>query len=190
VFAVFAFLAIIFEISLRGVFLLPSLGNVSPSFVFVLVVFVALFAPRTAAIWAAWVLGLLVDLCTDLPHGDGRAGPLIGPHALGFAFGAYLVLQIRPMLFRRRSLTIAVVTTLAFITASLLIVSVYTIQTWYPSSHQQLVWSDMRPAGELLRRIGIAIYTGLLAWPLAPILLWTLPLWGFRPAGQRVEMRR
>lgn len=183
VFAAFAFLTLGLELSLRNVLVLRSVGNVAPSFVAVLAVFVAFFAPRTGVVWACWILGLLLDLCTDLPHGPDRAGPLLGAHALGFAFGGYVVVQIRPMLFRGRALTLAVMTVVFVIAAELVVVFIYAVHGWYPG--EQLGWADTTIGGEMLRRLGIAAYSGVLAFLMAPVLRWSIPLWSFRAGPQR-----
>jgi rod shape-determining protein MreD len=188
VFVVFTFLFLGIELSLRNVLVLRSLGNIAPSFIGVLAVFVALFAPRSTALWAAWILGLLLDLSTVLAQGEHGEGPLIGPHALGYPFGCFLLLQIRPMLLRGRALTLAVMTTLFLAAATLLIVFVYAVHGWYPNEH--VAWADLRPIGELFRRLGIAVYSGLLALALSPVLAWTIPVWSFRGSLPRGAIRR
>lgn len=184
VFLVVAFIALVLEVSVRHVLELRALANISPSFTAVLVVYVALFATREAALWAAWGLGLAVDLCVDLPIGARAAGPIIGAHALGYVFGVYLLLQIRGLLFRRQALTIGVMAALFVLAASLVIVFVYAVHGWYPGTADRLVWADLRPAGELLRRLGIALYTGVLALGLSVPLVWSTPVWGFRVHGR------
>ena len=68
------------------------------------------------------LLGLLVDLASPLMHGRDQVGPLLGPHALGYVFGCYMILQLRAMLFRRRAVTFAVMTAMAMIAAGLVVV--------------------------------------------------------------------
>ena len=87
------------------------------------------------------------------------------------------------MLFRRRALTLAVMTSLFFIAASLVTVFIYASHGWYES--EPIVWSQLRPAFELMRGLGIAAYSGLLALVLGPALIWTLPVWSFRVGAQR-----
>ncbi|MBT8485346.1 MAG: rod shape-determining protein MreD [Phycisphaerales bacterium] len=178
VFAVVAFALVVVELSVRNVFVLRSLGNIAPSFVFILVVFVSLFAPRSTTLWAAWALGMAIDLTTPIPQGGERVGPLIGAHALGFPFASFMVLQIRAMLFRRRALTLAVITPAAYIAATVVIIAVYAMHAWYPGEH--LAWSERSLPAELSRRVGIGVYTGLLALVMNPLLVWTMPMWGFK----------
>jgi rod shape-determining protein MreD len=182
-FAIFGVLALVLDVSLGQVLLLRSVGNLAPSFVAVLLVFVSLFAPRSQALWACWAMGVLVDLCIDLPHGGGEAGPFLGPHALGYPFGCFVILQVRAMLFRGRALTMAVTAVLFTVAAGLVTIFVYVVHGWYPT--EEVTWGDLRPMAELMRRVGAAVYSGLLAFILARPLVWTAPLWGFRSAGPR-----
>ena len=186
VFFVFAAVCIVLEVSVRNSLALRSLGNIAPSFAAVLVVYVALFASRRSALWAAWIMGLLVDLMTDLPHGSHgvfQAGPLIGPHALGYTFGAFILLQIRPMLFRTSAITIALMTVVSMVAAGVVVVFVYVVHGWYPG--EQLHWSQLGPVGEMVRRLGVAVYSGLVALVLARGLVWTMPIWAFRASARR-----
>jgi len=177
VFALFAYLVLVLEVSLRNVLML---GPVGPSFVALLVVFVSLFAPRLTALWACWVLGLLVDLCSPLMHGADHVGPLLGAHALGYVFGCYVILQMRAMLFRRRAVTFAVMTAISLLAAGLVVVFLLAVHRLYPGEGLAL-----RPLRELLLRLGVAGYSGVLALLLGPVLVWTAPMWGFRGGPQR-----
>jgi len=184
-FCLFAFVSLVLDVSAGNILVL---ADVRPSFVAVLAVFIALFAPRLSALWACWILGLLVDLNTWMMHGPDRAGPLLGAYALGFAFGAILLLQLRPMLFRRRALTLAVMTFLFVAAAGLIVVAIYAAHGWYP--REELHWAQLGTGRELLRRLGIAAYSALLALLLARALVWSLPLWAFRAPSQRAAARR
>jgi cell shape-determining protein MreD len=62
VFAVAALVGLVFDTGLSEVLRIEKLGHVRPSLCVVVAVFVALSAPRTAALWACLVLGLLLDL--------------------------------------------------------------------------------------------------------------------------------
>jgi hypothetical protein len=108
---------------------------------------------------------------------------LIGPHALGYTFAGVVVLQVRAMLFRRSVLTIALMTFIAYLAASLVVVAIYSVRRWYPED--PLYWTDFRAAGVLVRQVGIAAYSFVLALPLGWILLTLSPAWGFQTATQR-----
>lgn len=162
---------------LMGLFTLRGLGSLTPSLSAVLAVFVALFAPRTVALWAAWCLGLLADICP--PH----EAVTIGPFALGYVFGAYAVIQVRTLVFRRRILTMAVLTVISLVAVGVVSVGIGTLRSWYPGA--PAAWADYRPLSELGRSVGIAIYSGLFAVPAGWLLMRTQPLWGFQHATDR-----
>ncbi len=170
VFIIFAFLAVVAQLSVRNAFTLYSIRGISPDFVAALAVFVALFANRSAALWACWTLGLLVDLAPP----DGSTYHLIGPHALGYAAGGYLVLQLRSMVFRRRAITMGFLTFLALIAASLVAVMLLSIRSWYPN---ELAYA---PLNDLGRRVLIAVYSGVVAIAIGWLLNKSVPLWGFQ----------
>ena len=179
-FVIAAFVFLVAEVSLRNALTLRFAGNVSPSFVAVLAAYLATFAPRRAALWACLGLGLLMDLVMPVPDGavGGGAGPILGANGLGYVFGCLAIVQIRAMLLRRRALTLAAMTVLFVIAAGIVTIFVYVVHGWYPS--EQPYWSDVRPSLELLRRLGMAAYSGIAALLISPVLVWTMPAWGFK----------
>lgn len=190
-FIVFAFVAIVLETSVRRMFEFESLGNVSPSFVACLVVFISLFASRRAALWGVWTLGLLVDLTSGFVQtGLNELVYVPGPYALGYPFAALLVLQIRPMVFRRRLITIAVFTAMAIIAASLVAIAFYVLRNFYPEADAVRYPIEDGAMRELGRRLGVAVYSALLALPLGWLLRGTIPLWGFTGMQSRTGDRR
>lgn len=171
IFAIFAFAAIVAQLSVRNVLTLYALNGISPDLVAALAVFIALFANRSAALWACFILGVLIDLLA--PAAGAAAFKVIGPHALGYAAGGYLVLQLRTMVFRRRAITIGFLTVLALIAAALVMVMLLTIRSWYPQA------APYGPLSELGRHALMAVYSGVVAIPVGWLLARTLPLWGF-----------
>lgn len=176
-FVIFAFIALVAETSLQGALVIRSFGNLAPSFVAVLAAFVCLFAVRRHALWACWGLGLVVDLLTRIVDTQSGLTALVGPHALGYTIAGAVVLQLRPALFRRRPLTIAIVTVLFVAVSSLVSAILLGVHGWYPG--EALVASEASGLLEVLRQSGIAVYSGVLALLLGTVLVWTLPLWGF-----------
>jgi cell shape-determining protein MreD len=173
VFAIFTFVAIVLELSLRNVFRLEKLGGISPSFIACLAVYVSLFAHRLSVMWGCWLLGLLMDLAPAA----NNAPPIIGPNALGYVFGGLLILQLRTMVFRRRSITLGALTLTFLLAASIAAVAILVMRGWfYP--HSPLMHSGA--LSELLRRFGITLYSGIVGIPLGWLLLTTLPVWGFQ----------
>ena len=133
--------------------------------------------------WAAWLVGLILDLVTDFSQGTGRVGPIIGPFALGYPFAAYILLQIRSMLFRRSALSHAVVAVLFVSAAHLFACFVYAAHGLYPN--ETIGWAQGGVLAEGWRRFGSAIYTGLITLPLGRLLVISTPIWSFRVGAQR-----
>jgi rod shape-determining protein MreD len=174
VFLIFAFAAIVVQLSFRNVFTLHALRGISPDMVAPLAVFIAMFAQRSSALWGAWILGLLLDLA---PNDDGSLYHVIGPNALGYPAGAFLVLQLRTMVFRRRALTTGFLTLLFLIVVSLVAVMLLSIRSWYPGA------TPYTPLSELGTRALVAVYSGVVAIPMGWLLNRTLPLWGYQQRG-------
>lgn len=171
VFVIFAFAVLAMQLSLRNVFTLQSLSGVSPDFVACLCVFVSLFAHRSSALWSCWILGLLMDLAPP-----ERSYYIVGEHALGYVFGGLVILQLRTMVFRRRAVTIGFLTFVFVLAASMVAVFLLSVRSWYtPETFQ-----SGGALGELARRFGIALYSGLLAIPTGWFLGATISLWGFQ----------
>ena len=118
-----------------------------------------------------------MDLCTP------EATILVGPHALGYVFGAFVVVQVRTMVFRRRLLTISLLTTLLLIAAAMVVVCLFTVRSWYPQP--PAAWAEYHPVVEWLRLVGAGIYSGLLALPLGWLLIQTFPMWSFQVDTER-----
>jgi rod shape-determining protein MreD len=171
VFLVFAFIALALEISLRNALRLDSLGDISPSFVACIAVLVAMFAHRPSALWACWGLGVFMDL---LDRNDvGTA--VIGPYALGYTFGAFIVTLLRTMVFRRKALTMGAMTFIFLLASGIVVVFITTIRAWYPDATP----SDIGAMRSLVSKALESLYGGLAAIPLGWLLLMSMPLWGF-----------
>ena len=78
-----------------------SVGRVRPDWVFVLVVFFALYCPRNEAFLAAWLLGFGVDLLSI---------ERMGLMAITYGVTALLINAVREVVFLRRAVTHFVVT--------------------------------------------------------------------------------
>lgn len=179
VFIVAAFVMIVLQVSVREVLTLRSIGSISPDFVACLATFIAMFAARNAALWACWILGLLMDLA---PSAGKMPWHLIGPYALGYVFGGYLVLQLRAMVFRRRAISTGFLTFLFLLATGVIATFLLTVRHWYladtPLYHS--------PLGEFWLRFKIALYSGLVAIPVGWLLQITIVLWNFHGgAGRR-----
>lgn len=182
VFAIFVLMGTVLDTSLLPVLKLEIMGDVvRPSSLALIALFTCLWAPRMAAMWAAFIIGLIVDAAS--PWG---AAPLFGPHALGFLFAAVLTLQLRAMVLRRELFAIGFLTMVFSLAAGVVVVAVLLIRS---AIHGPEIaeWSASR---ELVIRLLSAIHSGITAVPLAWLLLKTLPFWGFHASpGVRIPRR-
>jgi cell shape-determining protein MreD len=180
-----AILTLAFDSSFAGIFTLRSTGSITPQAMPCLIVFIALFAPETTALFVALALGILVDLSPG--HGQlGGGAHLIGPNALGFVITTLLILKVRNVVFRRRILTIA------FFASGAVIVTA-AVQAFVLITRGFMPWNPAVAGGglgELAILLGTAIFTGLLAVPLGWCLLSTIGVWKFHsPTGRRATWR-
>ncbi len=178
VFGVVAFLLLVLDTSFVTVM---QVRNIAPLLSIVLLVYVCLFASRTSSLIACLSLGLAMDLAVPPLSTPGEATvTLIGPHALGFLFAGYLVLQVRTMVFRQRVVTLAVLSFVATLAAAVVMTAIYVIRSWYGEgviypTYPSAMWS-------MVRWGGIALYSALIALPLGWVLLTTTPIWQFSAA--------
>jgi len=174
-FLILLFIATILEMSL---FDLLEVANLRPSAVATIALFIALWAPRMTACWATLVCGIAIDLTSGWVYEGGQVAYLIGPHALGYALAGALILQVRSMVMKRQVIAIAILTGVFVIMSSIVIVAVAAARSWYSPEFE-----SFSPAHELLRRLGMAGYSAVVAIPLGWVLLKMFPLWRF-PASQ------
>jgi len=162
VFAIAAWLLFGAELGVRS-----ALGPtwMAPSFVFPLLVFVALFTQPLTVYWAALTLGLVTDLTNlvEVTEGGGRL-VIIGPYALGYLVAGQLVLTLRGVMIQRNPLTMAFLAIMASVVAHVVVVAFMTAHKVYG---EPLAWS----AGtELVRRLGVSVATGVSAFALSLVL--------------------
>lgn len=160
-------------------------SSIAPSFLAIYAVFVATAAPPRSSQWACLILGALIDLTGPVPRMDAASSfTVLGPNALGAFLMCQLVLSVRGLLFRRNPLTIAVLAAVGFAIWQVVVTAVFTIRSF---TGDPTAWS---PASELGARLGASLYTGLLALPLALILLMIAPLFAFQFVPSRYAGRR
>ena len=155
------------------------LGSTSayPSLILPFVVFIALFASPTAALWTGLFAGLAIDLST--PRGDA-ALIIAGPHALAYLAAAAFVLRTRPLVMRRNPLTLAVLSILAGTIAALIINLLFAVR--------RVLWGDHFAdplLGDLWQRLIGAAYTGGAALILWAILTPLARFFAFQEQGAR-----
>ncbi|HRP62928.1 MAG TPA: hypothetical protein PK400_06530 [Phycisphaerales bacterium] len=189
IFIIFAFIMLALDGGFMGVFTLPAVAGIGPNIVICLLVYICMFATRLAAMFAALTLGVMMDLMHPLSQGDVAPSVyVIGPHALGYVFAGLLLLQLRTMVFRQRAITIGALSFAATFAAGLVIIMVFVIRSWYGEPTEYFMHGS--PARELMRQLGIGVYTALLGVPLGWVLLLTTPLWGFQPGHHRRALWR
>ena len=182
VFLVAALLALSMDSSLMRIF---AIGKAHPQVTPVLAIFVLLGAPRLTGMWAALLLGVLLDLCSPIADTAGGVHYLLGPHALGFLFAANVVQPLRTMVIRRNPLTIGVLSAIFSFAAALVVVAFMVVRSWY--GEPLVIFDGSAAPSELLRALLRALYTGILAVPLGWILNRTAGLWGFQQPPQRLR---
>ncbi|MFA9478716.1 hypothetical protein ACERK3_10445 [Phycisphaerales bacterium AB-hyl4] len=170
IFIIAAYVLLALESGLR---LLLQVWGVSPSLLLVLAVYVGLMAPSAVVPWAFLILGLL----TDLQPGPVRDGTVIGPAALGYLAGAYVVLQLRGMVFRESVLALAVLVLVVGIFVQLVYVALLTARGMGMLTAEPIVgWST---PDQLAHRFVMLLYTAVAAVPLGFVLFRTAGAWGF-----------
>jgi len=178
VFAIFAYLALALE---NGLDQMLSVGVVTPSFVLIVAVYVAMTANRSAVPWALLILGLLEDLTHPYHVGHGLDLPVVGPYALGYLAAAAICLQLRGMMATGSPLSVALLVIPAGILMQVVAVAMVTLR------RLPLLQSDpvtgWIAADELVHRFGVLGYTAALALPVGFVLIRTAPLWRFAHAA-------
>jgi len=174
-FAVLAWVALGLETGLRPAFAVGD-GRISPSLVLPVAVYIALFATPLAATWGCLILGVLLDLTS------GRA--VVGPYALAYLLLAQTVIQARGVMMRRNPIVLVLLSVLGGIIVSIVVVAVLTFRA--------LVYGQ--PAGwhggaELGVRLLGALYTGLVGFVMALVLLPMTELFGFPQEVRRFARR-
>jgi rod shape-determining protein MreD len=150
-----------------------QVGRATPNFVLLAAVFIAVNAPREAALLGCFVLGLMQDLLTNSP---------LGLWALAYGVVGMFVLSSQEMVYREHFLTHAV---LGFF-GSLIAGAIYLLHGWiYPMIHTSQHLS--RPA--IWPVIASAIYTGILGPIVLGLLTRIKKAFAFRP-GRRSLVRR
>ena len=151
-------------------------GEIYPSFVIPLLVYISLHAAPRSALWAALVLGCLADLA-DLSNTHamttGSTMQVLGPSALGYLVAAQLVISLRGMVLAQNFFTPIILNLLAAFVAGLVVVAVFTVRSFYPDP---IAW---QPAHQLMIVGGSALYTAIAAIPVSILLHLVSPWFGF-----------
>ncbi len=180
VFAIAAWLTLGLEIGLRDGLALGETG-VAPSFLLILMVVAALWAPKATAMGAAMILGLLADLTRVAPApGAGGVVTIVGPMTLGFALGCYTTLTLRVVVMRRNVVAIAGLVLVAGIMAHILAAALLALRSGIDPA------VAARPLAELGRGVGVSAYSGAASLLVGPLMLFLTPAFGF-PSSRRTR---
>ena len=161
-----------------------QIGNLSiaPSFTIALLAFIGLWASTTSALWSAIILGVLLDLVNPVHTTDDAMATVVGPYALGCLLGMSAVINLRAVMFRKSILTQAFLTLVLMVIAEIVVTFSLSFRQWYD------VINFGQPIGELLLRLGSALYTALVVLlPFGFILTLTLPAFNFHHAAPRLS---
>ena len=139
-----------------------QVGDASPEPLLVLVVFFALLGPAAPAVGLGLLGGVLADLL-----GSPFEGPaIVGPRALGYTVGCWVVVQARDSLFRGSTVTLVVMVLLGGFFAELIATALVTLRGAGPlPGAPPRGWAG---TAELSRRAGRLLLTAAAAVPLGP----------------------
>lgn len=155
--------------------------EVAPSFVMGYAVFIGLLAQPRTALWAFFILGLLMDLTAKVGLvGIDRSVTLVGPYTLGYMLAGQLVLTMRGLMIRRNPFTMSFLAMMASMVANVVVVALYWLR--------ELMGDPLaiHATKELAQRFGASLYTALLALVLALVLIPMAPAFGLQsPTARR-----
>lgn len=153
--------------------------SVAPSFVFVLLTFIAMSATPRQTAWSAIVLGLLMDV-TNQFYLKGRLQPavVIGPNVVAYLVASQLVLTLRGVMIRRNPFTLGFLAFVGSLVAGVVFVGIFALRTLIDDR----VWQTSH---ELWVAFKSSLYTGVAAIPLALVLMPLGPLLGLPGAQTR-----
>jgi rod shape-determining protein MreD len=172
VFAIAAWITFGLELALLPILDAGS-GGVHPSMVIPLMAFAALYAPQKQALWAAIILGIIMDLLAPMPMTTGGSAIIVGPHALGYLLAAHFILAIRGALIRRNPLTLVIISIAASMIAQVVVIAIFTIRNM---GTNPLIWDA---SAQLVDQSFSSLYTGLSALILSVAFFALAPTFGF-----------
>jgi cell shape-determining protein MreD len=180
-FVVAAWVFLGLEVGLRDALRLGDSG-VAPSFLLVLMTFVAMNASMKASVASGLVLGLLIDLTSPRAMVGGlEMTPVVGPHAIGAFVGAYGVYLMRTLVVRQNPVTMMALAIVGSALTHAVAGALLEARSWVDSG------VAFAAGQELVARGGSSLYTGVVALVVGPVLRWLAPMFGFASStgGQR-----
>lgn len=179
VFAITAYVFFALQVGLAPAWIV---GGATPNLMLILAVFVGVSARKAAVPWALLIVGLLLD---SQPGPLRDQGIILGPQAVGYLVGAYVVLQLRNLLFRESVVTIVLMVFAVGGFAALVETLIYALRGLPWLANAALGWSTTE---QLWRRLQEILYTAAVAVPVGLLLQSTRRWWGFtnRAKNERV----
>lgn len=161
-------------------------SQIAPYIPFVLMTWVALSAPPLHALGGAIVIGMLYDIYAHVPSSAGGTIVVLGPNALGCALGAYLVLTLRGVMLQKNLMTIVILAGLLALLCQLLATTLLSLRGVVDSlaaasGGERVLFGS--PLAELGVRSASAVYTGVVAAAIGPLLELIRPLFSFSTPG-------
>lgn len=159
------------EKGLRDALMLGTTG-IAPTFVYVLVTLVAIYATPLVTTWAALIAGLALDLVFEHQLKDGGpAVTIIGPYALAYLLSVQLILTLRGVMFRRNPLTVGFLSGVGGAVALCLAAGLLSLRVLFGTP-----LANWNVGAEMVKALGSAAYTAavglFLAFPLMPVAGW------------------
>jgi hypothetical protein len=147
-----------------------------------------MYASRESTLWAALFTGLWLDaahatVVANAADPVPSAVPIIGPHVLACLAGAWPVLELRAVLYRRNVLAIAFAAGTCAAASAIAFVALAGIRAAYADAVP--LWGTGSGAAAVGVDLGSALYTAALGLLPARLLHETLPAWDFATAGPR-----
>jgi len=158
---------------------LLEINEIRPDWLFILAVFIAAMAPTSEALWSAVILGLLADLTASYPTTSHADLTIVGAHALGYALGASLTLQLRTMLFRQHPVSLTLMVFLSALAANLMTVFLVSLRWLFGDWFALWTAFQWSPTEELVDRFLMVLYTSALTLPVTWALIRLSPLFSF-----------
>ncbi len=177
VLVVAAWIALGMDVGLRDAFQLGE-RDIAPRFAIILLAFVGAWARRHHVMWFGLLLGLAVDLLTNVPMTTGDTATVLGPNAIGYLVGGYTAYILRAWMYRKHALAIAFLSAAAALVAAVISLAMLKARAAYDPV---MLGSA---SAELGVRAATALYTGVFAVPVAMGLNWVRPVFRFPVQGR------
>ncbi len=130
IFAIIAWFCIGLELGFADALQIGN-GTAQPSFVMILLAFVALWTTTGHVVAASLICGLVLDLVFVVPLRTGDTIVVLGPHALGCLLGSYTARTMRGLMFRRGALAVGFLAMVATFVSCVVVTACLRIRGFY-----------------------------------------------------------